>query len=88
MALVHDVSPLGCCVADVTIACQPACCCDPPQAEAPPYLSIFAALYFTLYHHLLQVDYIISGPVVCMVWEGMSVIKIGRDMIGESARSS
>lgn len=30
----------------------------------------------------MQVDYIISGPVVSMVWEGLNVIKIGRDMIG------
>jgi len=28
------------------------------------------------------VDYIISGPVVCMVWEGLNIVKIGRDMIG------
>lgn len=28
------------------------------------------------------VDYILSGPVVCMVWEGKDVVKTGRTMIG------
>jgi nucleoside-diphosphate kinase len=28
------------------------------------------------------VDYIISGPVVCMVWEGPGVVKSGRKLIG------
>uniref|UniRef100_A0A7S0R3R2 Nucleoside diphosphate kinase n=1 Tax=Pyramimonas obovata TaxID=1411642 RepID=A0A7S0R3R2_9CHLO len=28
------------------------------------------------------VDYIISGPVVCMVWEGPGVVKAGRKLIG------
>ena len=28
------------------------------------------------------VDYIISGPVVAMVWEGKNVVTTGRKMIG------
>jgi len=28
------------------------------------------------------VEYIISGPVCCMVWEGKDVVKQGRSMIG------
>ena len=28
------------------------------------------------------VDYIISGPVVCMVWEGKGVVAAGRKIIG------
>mmetsp|Transcript_37732 Transcript_37732/g.111677 ORF Transcript_37732/g.111677 Transcript_37732/m.111677 type:complete len:151 (-) Transcript_37732:113-565(-) len=28
------------------------------------------------------VDYICSGPVVCMVWEGRNVVSVGRMMIG------
>eukprot|EP00976_Prorocentrum_cordatum_P106960 1194560-Prorocentrum_minimum.AAC.5 len=31
------------------------------------------------------VDYIISGPVVCMVWEGPGVVKSGRKLIGYAA---
>ena len=27
-------------------------------------------------------DYICSGPVVCMVWEGKEVVKTGRKIIG------
>ena len=42
------------------------------------------APYSRIALHSAQVDYIISGPVVCMVWEGLNVIKVGRDMIGGS----
>ena len=28
------------------------------------------------------VDYMCSGPVVCMVWEGKEVVKTGRKIIG------
>ncbi|PAA75587.1 hypothetical protein BOX15_Mlig008873g2, partial [Macrostomum lignano] len=28
------------------------------------------------------IDYMLSGPVVCMVWEGEEVVKIGRMMLG------
>jgi nucleoside-diphosphate kinase len=28
------------------------------------------------------VDYICSGPVVCMIWEGTDVVKAGRKLIG------
>jgi len=27
-------------------------------------------------------DYMLSGPVVCMVWEGKDVVKTGRKMLG------
>jgi len=30
------------------------------------------------------VDYMISGPVVCMVWEGLGAVKCGRMMLGET----
>eukprot|EP00899_Mesostigma_viride_P017215 jgi/Mesvir1/25495/Mv01753-RA.1 len=30
------------------------------------------------------VDYICSGPVVCMVWEGKDVVKQGRKLVGET----
>ena len=30
------------------------------------------------------VDYILSGPVVCMVWEGENVVRMGRQMLGET----
>ena len=28
------------------------------------------------------VDYIMSGPVVCMVWQGTNVVKMGRTLLG------
>lgn len=34
------------------------------------------------------VDYIISGPVVAMVWEGKNVITTGRKMIGATNPSN
>jgi len=30
------------------------------------------------------VDYMISGPIVCMVWEGLNAVKCGRMMLGET----
>lgn len=30
------------------------------------------------------VEYMISGPVVCMVWEGLNAVKCGRMMLGET----
>jgi len=30
------------------------------------------------------VDYMVSGPVVCMVWEGLGAVKCGRMMLGET----
>ncbi len=30
------------------------------------------------------VQYMLSGPVVCMVWEGKSVVATGRKMLGET----
>ncbi|PHJ15225.1 nucleoside diphosphate kinase [Cystoisospora suis] len=30
------------------------------------------------------ISYMTSGPVVCMVWEGMDVVKQGRRMLGET----
>ena len=33
------------------------------------------------------VDYIISGPVVSMVWEGREVVKMGRTIIGATKPS-
>merc|ERR1711979_114659 len=30
------------------------------------------------------VDYMNSGPIVAMVWEGMNVVKMGRMMLGET----
>ena len=30
------------------------------------------------------VDYMISGPVVCMAWEGLGAVKCGRMMLGET----
>jgi len=29
-------------------------------------------------------DYMLSGPVVCMVWEGAGVVSTGRKMLGET----
>ena len=30
------------------------------------------------------VDYMISGPIVAMVWEGLNAVKCGRMMLGET----
>ena len=30
------------------------------------------------------VDYMCSGPIVCMVWEGLGAVKCGRMMLGET----
>merc|ERR1712048_958877 len=30
------------------------------------------------------VEYMISGPIVCMVWEGLNAVKCGRMMLGET----
>merc|ERR1719223_2383807 len=30
------------------------------------------------------VSYMASGPVVCMVWEGLNAVKTGRVMLGET----
>lgn len=30
------------------------------------------------------ISYVASGPVVCMVWEGVDVVKQGRRMLGET----
>jgi len=30
------------------------------------------------------VNYMISGPVVAMVWEGKNIVKVSRDMIGKT----
>ncbi len=30
------------------------------------------------------IDYMASGPVVCMVWEGVNAVKTGRVMLGET----
>jgi nucleoside-diphosphate kinase len=30
-------------------------------------------------------NYLASGPVICMVWEGTDVVKQGRSMIGETS---
>ena len=30
------------------------------------------------------VEYMASGPVVCMVWEGLDAVKTGRAMLGET----
>lgn len=30
------------------------------------------------------VDYMMMGPVVCMVWQGLQVVKTGRKMLGET----
>merc|ERR1719352_1879845 len=29
-------------------------------------------------------EYMLSGPVACMVWEGENVVKMGRQMLGET----
>ncbi len=33
------------------------------------------------------VDYIMSGPVVCMVWEGLNAVKSGRTLLGATKPS-
>ena len=33
------------------------------------------------------VDYMVSGPVCCMVWEGMGAVKTGRVMLGATKPS-
>ena len=30
------------------------------------------------------IEYMLSGPVVCMVWEGSHAVKIGRVLLGET----
>jgi nucleoside-diphosphate kinase len=30
------------------------------------------------------INYMSSGPLVCMVWEGLNAVKTGRQMLGET----
>ena len=52
------------------------CICDKAKAEEH-YRDLEGKPFFPN-----LVDYICSGPVVCMVWEGTDVVKAGRNLIG------
>ena len=52
------------------------CVCDKEKAEEH-YNELAGKPFFPN-----LVDYICSGPVVCMVWEGTDVVKAGRNIIG------
>jgi len=52
------------------------CICDKLKAEEH-YKELADKPFFPK-----LVDYICSGPVVCMVWEGTDVVKAGRKIIG------
>ncbi len=52
------------------------CVCDKLRAEEH-YKELAGKPFFPK-----LVDYICSGPVVCMVWEGTDVVKAGRKIIG------
>mmetsp|Transcript_1025 Transcript_1025/g.1847 ORF Transcript_1025/g.1847 Transcript_1025/m.1847 type:complete len:222 (+) Transcript_1025:156-821(+) len=52
------------------------CVCDTEKAEEH-YKELADKPFFSK-----LVDYICSGPVVCMLWEGTDVVKAGRKIIG------
>merc|ERR1712113_837181 len=52
------------------------CVCDTEKAEEH-YRELADKPFFSM-----LVDYICSGPVVCMLWEGTDVVKAGRKIIG------
>jgi nucleoside diphosphate kinase len=51
--------------------------CPPPPTAEKHYADLSAKPFFGD-----LVDYMCSGPVVCMVWEGKEVVKTGRKIIG------
>jgi len=52
------------------------CICDKAKAEEH-YKDLAGKPFFPN-----LVEYICSGPVVCMIWEGTDVVKAGRNLIG------